>query len=440
MQYNNNKTPFSAYSNQNNKKILDAIDELQEEVDTLSSSLDGVSSSLSSKADAQTTASSIQEINANVSNLSNALTSLRDDIKSGDIGKIDDIEVDNISVNDEIKAKSYQWKEGEELSINKVLVPKNGSIYFVYSGIKTALIQYNASNNFIVLSSSNGFVKYGNYNNDIVFTVSESSYINYIGDISITTGNITNEVLTKVGTTVVGSLYASLQEANINNLTVANLSAEVIAGDEVRADNITADYVTVDEITADVGNIEDLESDSAKVKELNTSQINTKVDIENIGYTIIPEHQSGTDYLVVVPETNGTWNLELPGYFKATIIKTKDAAVVTYNRTSVVALSKIEVKYGRLYLFTEGYGKLYFANDSLENDNTVATYTENPPYTEPDETLELTSNNGTVNTTRAYFNNVTIYGSMSIRDYSADKINTSKGTRSRKKKADIRCA
>lgn len=427
MQYNNNKTPFSnKYSNQNNKKILDAIDELQEEVDTLSSSLDGVSSSLASKADAQTTASDIQSINSNISSLSNALTSLRDDIKSGDIGKIDDIEVDNISVNDEIKAKSYKWKEGEELSINKVLVPKNGSIYFVYSSIKTALIQYNASNNFIVLSSSNGFVKYGNYNNYVAFTVSESSYINYIGDISITSGNITGEVLTKAGTTVVGNLYASLQEANINNLTVANLSAEVIAGDEVRADNITADSVTADEITADIGNIEDLESDSAKIKELNTSQINTKVDIENIGYTIIPEHQIGTEYLVVVPETNGTWNLELPGYFKATIIKTKDAAVVTYNRASTTALSKVEVKNGKLYFFTEGYGKLYFANDSLENDNTVATYTENPPYTEPDETLELTANNGTVNTTRAYFNNVTIYGSMSIRDYSADKINTSK--------------
>lgn len=427
MQYNNNKTPFSnKYNNQNNKKILDAIDELQEEVDTLSSSLDGVSSSLASKADAQTTASDIQAINSNVSSLSNALTSLRDDIKSGDIGKIDDIEVDNISVNDEIKAKSYQWKEGEELSINKVLVPKNGSIYFVYSGIKTALIQYNASNNFIVLSSSNGFVKYGNYNNDIAFTVSESSYINYIGDISITSGNITNEVLTKAGTTVVGNLYASLQEANINNLTVANLSATVIVGDDVRADNITASSVTADNITADSADIEELDTELAKVKELNTSQINTKVDIENIGYTIIPEHQSGTEYLVVVPETNGTWNLELPGYFKATIIKTKDAAVVTYNRASTTALSKVEVKDGKLYFFTEGYGKLYFANDSLENDNTVATYTENPPYTEPDETLELTANNGTVNTTRAYFNNVTVYGSMSIRDYSADKINTSK--------------
>ena len=427
MQYNNNKTPFSnKYSNQNNKKILDAIDELQEEVDTLSSSLDGVSSSLASKADAQTTASDIQAINSNISSLSNALTSLRDDIKSGDIGKIDDIEVDNISVNDEIKAKSYEWKEGEELSINKVLVPKNGSIYFVYSGIKTALIQYNASNNFIVLSSSNGFVEYGNYNNELAFAVSESSYINYIGDISITAGNITNEVLTKTGTTVAGDLYASIQEANINNLTVANLSATVIVGDDVRADNITAEHVTADEITADVGNIEDLESDAARIKELNTSQINTKVDIEDIGYTIIPEHQSGTEYLVVVPETNGTWNLELPGYFKATIIKTKDAAVVTYNRASTTALSKVEVKDGKLYFFTEGYGKLYFANDSLENDNTVATYTENPPYTEPDETLELTANNGTVNTTRAYFNNVTIYGSMSIRDYSADKINTSK--------------
>jgi len=220
------------------------------------------------------------------------------------------------------------------------------------------------------------------------------------------------------GLTVVGPFYADLTAATFQNITVSNtltaknINAENIA---VSEDVEVSGTINTDKIESNEAEIKEQESETISTDRINSSQIHTKVDKENIGYTIIQEHQDTEEYAVGIPITNGIWEVELENYFKATIDKTHSAGIVTYWRASESSLPQIGVKDDVLYLYTRKSGKLYFSNNILEvNDATVSIHAPNDPgypvIEALDKQLDLITNNGVVATDTMIVDDIIING------------------------------
>ena len=232
------------------------------------------------------------------------------------------------------------------------------------------------------------------------------------------------------GLTVVGPFYADLTAATFQNITISNtLTAKDITAENISVSedvNVTG-TVKADKVESNSADIKEIESETITSDRVNSSQIHTKIDKENLGYTTIPEHQDTEEYTIGIPITNGLWEIELEGYIKATINKTNSAVLITYWRASESALTRVGVKDGVFYFYTRRSGKLYFSNNTLEvNDTTVSVNAPNDPgYPVPetlDKEINIVTNEGAIATETMVVDNLIVTGDFSIKDFVADKV------------------
>ena len=285
------------------------------------------------------------------------------------------------------------------------------------------------------MSSIDDFVSYKNQNNKTYFKFSIPYKLFALGkSFSISGITIVDATAIKAGTTISGPLYAELlANYEFDNLNVSNTvtadSIEVNEANIVNANvqNLDAIDIESNNISANSGNIEDIVSEQVSADRINSAQIHTKVEKENIGYTVIPQHQSNELYAIAIPITNGIWEVELEGSIKATIAKTNSAVEVTYWRDTPNSLLYIGVKDDILYLYTYDSGKVYFSNTTLEiNDTTISTYAPISPNYPILDTLdykfEIITKQGIVNTTTTYINDLIVTGRAAIEENTADDI------------------
>jgi len=298
---------------------------------------------------------------------------------------------------------------------NDIRVPEN-AIAWIGSNLVI-----NKGNGNSLIFSKNGDISYSISDNNILINANDSVNVSYIykdNPVDVVSHGTASYTSVNSGLTVVGPFYADLTAATFQNITVSNtltaknINAENIA---VSKDLGVSGTVNTDKIESNSADIKEQESETISTDRINSSQIHTKVDKENIGYTIIQEHQDTEEYAVGIPITNGLWEVELENYFKATIDKTHSAGIVTYWRASESSLPHIGVKDDVLYLYTRKSGKLYFSNNTLEvDDTTVSVNAPNDPGYPVVETLDkhidLIANNGVVATDTMIVNDIVING------------------------------
>lgn len=298
---------------------------------------------------------------------------------------------------------------------NDIRVPEN-AIAWIGSNLVI-----NKGNGNSLIFSKNGDISYSISDNNILINANDSVNVSYIyrdSPVDVIAHEAASYTSVNSGLTVVGPFYADLTAATFQNITVSNtLTAKKINAENIAVskDVEVAGTVAADKIEANDAEIEEIESETITSDRINSSQIHTKVNKENIGYTIIQEHQNTEEYAVGIPITNGIWEVELENYFKATIDKTHSAGIVTYWRASESSLPQIGIKDDVLYLYTRKSGKLYFSNNILEvNDATVSIHAPNDPGYPVIETLDkqidLIANNGVVATDTMIVDDIVING------------------------------
>ena len=316
------------------------------------------------------------------------------------------IEVPSVKISDAITSVANN---------NDIRVPEN-AIAWIGSNLVI-----NKGNGNSLIFSKNGDISYSISDNNILINANDSVNVSYIyrdSPVDVVAHEAASYTSVNSGLTVVGPFYADLTAATFQNITVSN----TLTAKKINAENIAVSEdvevtgtVAADKIEANDAEIEEIESETISTDRINSSQIHTKVNKENIGYTIIQEHQNTEEYAVGIPITNGIWEVELENYFKATIDKTHSAGIVTYWRASESSLPQIGIKDDVLYLYTRKSGKLYFSNNILEvNDATVSIHAPNDPGYPVIETLDkqidLISNNGVVATDTMIVDDIVING------------------------------
>lgn len=317
-----------------------------------------------------------------------------------------DIEVPAVKLSDAITSVANN---------NDIKVPEN-AIAWIGSNLVI-----NKGNGNSLIFSKNGDISYSISDNDILINANDSVNVSYIyrdSPVEVIAHESASYTSVNSGLTVVGPFYADLTAATFQNITVSNtLTAKTINAENVAVskDLEVIGTVTADKLESNEAEIKEQESETISADRINSSQIHTKVDKENIGYTIIPEHQRTEEYAIGIPITNGIWEIELESYFKATVDKTHSAGIVTYWRASESSLPQIGVKDDVLYLYTRKSGKVYFSNNTLEaNDTTISIHAPNDPGYPVIETLDkqidLIANNGVVATDTMIVDDIVING------------------------------
>lgn len=433
---NNAYSSSSASSNTNEKlkKLNEELDQLEMVVSNLNVGLSG----LGAKVGTDSVADQIELAKTEIENaISQSVTTQEIKAESGEIGRLksDTITVErliselggNITI-DNIKSSAIFMSPDNELGPNyQIDIAGNGILFIAPS---TLILNVDGSRAIII--NSNDDLEY--YYNNSVFVIhpkTNTICFSNVGTNSISINNYFPAIPwkdMKSGVTVEGPLYADLAEANLQNINVSG---------EITADTITAENANITNVVSDTAQIDDLEAESAEINELdateitsdriNSSQIHTKIDKENIGYTTIQEHQDTEEYTIGIPITNGLWEIELEGYIKATIDKTNSAVLITYWRESESALTRVGVKDGIFYFYTRKSGKLYFSNNTLEvNDTTVSVNAPNDPgYPVPetlDKEINITANEGVIATETMVVDNLIVTGEFFVRDSTADKV------------------
>lgn len=425
----------SAASNTNEKlkKLNEELDQLEMVVSNLNVGLSG----LGAKVGTDSVSDQIELAKTEINNaISQSVTTQEIKAESGEIDslKSDTITVDrliselggNITI-DRIKSSAIFMSPSNELGPNNQIdIAGNGILFIAPS---TLILNVDGSRA-IIINSSNNLEYY--YNNSVFAIHPKTNTIRYskVGTNSIFIDEYSPAIPwkdMKSGVTVEGPLYADLAEANLQNINA----------DTIITDHFHSIVAYIDRIVSHEAQIADLEVESAEVNELNateitsdrinSSQIHTKVEKENIGYTTIPEHQSTELYAIAVPITNGIWEIELENSIKATISKANAAVEVVYWRNNSDSLPYIGVKDDKLFIYTRDSGKVYFSNNTLESeDTTVEIYAPTSPGYPVLETLdsifEIITKNGVVNTTTTYVNDLIVTGSTTITETTADDI------------------
>lgn len=428
----------SAASNTNEKlkKLNEELDQLEMVVSNLNVGLSG----LGAKVGTDSVSDQIELAKTEINNaISQSVTTQEIKVESGEIDslKSDSITVDrliselggNITI-DKIKSSSIFMSPSNDLGPNNQMAVVGNSILFIFPS--TLVLNVDGSRS-VIINSNNDLEYYYNNSTLVIHPKTNTLYYSKIGTSSIFINDYSSAAPwkdMKSGVTVEGPLYADLAEANLQNIIVSNkLTVNAIdAGDinvsgnlDVTGD-ITAGLVDTMHVTANKVEAGDLEA-----TRLNSSQIHTKVEKENIGYTTIPEHQITELYAIAVPITNGIWEIEIEGSLKATVSKVNAAVEAVYWRNNSDSLPYIGVKDDKLFIYTRDSGKVYFSNNTLESeDTTVEIYAPTSPGYPVLETLdhlfEIITKNGVVNSTTTYVNDLIVTGSTTITETTADDI------------------
>lgn len=433
---NNAYSSSSASSNTTEKlkKLNEELDQLELLVANMQAGLSG----LNAKVGVDSVANQIESAKTEINNsISQSVTTQEIKAESGEIDSLKSnvITVDrliselggNITI-DNIKSNSIFMAPSSEIGPNNQIDIGGNGILFIFPS--TLILNVDGSRS-IIINSSNDLEYYYNNSDFAIHPKTHTIYYSTVGTSNIFINDYSSAVPwkdMKSGVTIEGPLYADLAEANFQNINVS---------DTITTDTITAENATITNIASNTAEIDNLEAESAKVNELNateitsdrinSSQIHTKIDKENIGYTIIPEHQDTELYAIAVPITNGIWEIEIEGKLKATISKVNAAVEVVYWRNTQDSLPYIGVKEDVLYLYTRDSGKVYFSNNTLEvNDTTISTYgptsPEYPILENLDYKFDIITKQGIVNTETTYIKNLIVTGSTTIEETTADDI------------------
>lgn len=427
----------SAASNTNEKlkKLNEELDQLEMVVSSLNLGLSGLEAKVG-------TDSVTNQIGLAKTEINNAISQsvTTQEIKAEN-GEIDKLKSDEITVNsliselggnitiDNIKSKSIFMSTYNEIGPNNQMTIIGNGIVFIAPS--TLLLNINGSRSIIINSDNN--LEY--YYNDSTFTIHpKTNTISYatVGNSSISISGYSSVIPwkdMKSGVTVEGPLYAELAEADFQNINVQG----AITASTVNAENANISTIVVsDRARASLAEIErayitEVNATEVLTDRINSSKIYTKVDKEDIGYTIIPEHQITELYAIAVPITNGIWEIEIEGGFKTTISKVNAAVEVVYWRNLPNDLPLIGVKDDVLYLYTRDSGKVYFSNNTLEvNYTTISIYgptsPEYPILDNLDQKFEIITRHGIVNTATTYMGDLIVTGSSTIETSTADDI------------------
>ena len=426
----------SVDTNEKLKKLNEELDQLELLVSGMQTSL----SSVNSKVGVNSVSSQITAAKTEIENaIGQSVTTQQISASEADIDTI----VSNI-----LRADSITPKEGNSVIFssdievpavklsdaiisvannNDIKVPENAIAW-----IGSNLIINKGNGNALIFSET-GDISYHFVDDNILINANDSVSVSYIyrdSPVEVVAHESASYTSVNSGLTVVGPFYADLTAASFQNITISNtLTAKDVTAENISVSedvNVTG-TVTADKIESNNADIEEIESDAITSDRINSSQIHTKIDKENIGYTTVQEHQDTEEYTIGIPITNGLWEIELEGYIKATIDKTNSAVLITYWRDSESALTRVGVKDGVFYFYTRKSGKLYFSNNTLEvNDTTISVNAPNDPgYPVPetlDKEINITANEGVIATETMVVDNLIVTGDLTIKDFVADKV------------------
>jgi hypothetical protein len=434
---NNAYSSSSASSNTNEKlkKLNEELDQLELLVSSMQSSISSANSKIGTDTVADQIAAAKTEIEnaigqevttqkvsasrANIEALSSAT------IRTNDIGAL---EADSLNVSTEVKVPSIKLSNAASVSKNNDVKVPDGAIAWIGHSIVV-----NKGNGNALIFSKTGDVSYHFVDDDLFIYLNNEVRLTYIyadAPVEVIPHQDYDYTSANSGLTVIGPFYADLTKANFQNITISNtLTAKDITAENIAvSEDVNVDgTVAADKVESNDAEIKEIESETITSDRLNSSQIHTKIDKENIGYTTIQEHQDTEEYTIGIPITSGLWEIELEGYIKATIDKTNSAVLITYWRESESALTRVGVKDGIFYFYTRKSGKLYFSNNTLEvNDTTVSINAPNDPgYPIPetlDKEINITTNEGVIATETMVVDNLIVTGDLTIKDFVADKV------------------
>ena len=435
---NNAYSSSSASSNTNEK-----LKKLNEELDQLELLVSGMQTSLSSvnsKVGTDTVSSQIAAAKTEIENaigqevVTQKVTApeAKLDVITSDTIHTDYIstnENDSIDILNGIKVPNIKLSDSiTSVSTNdNVRVPAN-AIAWIGSNLVV-----NKGNGNALIFSETGDISYHFAGNNILIHPTETVNVSFIyrsTPVDVIPHQSYEYTSVNSGLTVVGPFYADLTAATFQNITVSGeINVDLINAEniDVSQDVNVRGMVNADEVASNSADIKEIESDTITSDRINSSQIHTKIDKENIGYTTVQEHQDTEEYAIGIPITNGLWEIELEGYIKATIDKTNSAVLITYWRDSESALTRVGVKDGVFYFYTRRSGKLYFSNNTLEvNDTTVSVNAPNDPgYPIPetlDKEINIVTNEGAIATETMVVDNLIVTGDLTIKDFVADKV------------------
>ena len=424
---NTTNSSFNTSSNINDKlrKLNEELDQLEVAVASLTTSV----SSVNAKVGTDDVAHQIEVAKTEINNaigesVETAELSATDATITNanvDTLTVDTIDTtgDRINILSNIATGSIYQRYSTIVPSDKAFIIHPNSIVRIGFSNKYAIVFNSSQGNSIIITNVSDKIRYFVSGSSLYINVTEEASISCIGQTpTITNLQDTDFVFVKSGTNVLGPLYADLAQANLQNITITNtLSAKTISAENVNiSEDLTVSGTVHADIDADNIQADEIEVEDISADRLNSSQIHTKVEKENLGYTTIPAHQSTELYAISVPVTNGLWEIELENSLRATLNKTNAAVEITYWRSSEDSLPLIGIKDDKLFIYTRDSGKVYFSNNTLENiDTTVEIYaptSPNYPVVEDlDEKFEIATNNGVVNTSTTYVKDLVITGS-----------------------------
>jgi len=425
----------SAASNTNEKlkKLNEELDQLEMVVSNLNVGISG----LNTKVGTDSVANQIELAKTEINNaISQSVTTQEIKAESGEIDnlKSDAITVDrliselggNITI-DKIKSSAIFMSPSNELGPNNQIDIAGSGILFI---APSTLILNIEGSRAVIINSSNDLEYYYNNAALTIHPKTNNIYYSTVGTSSIYLDNYSSAAPwkdMKSGVTVEGPLYADLAEASLQNIHAGTIITDHFHSIAAYIDRIVSHEAQIADLEAESAEVNELDATEITSDRINSSQIHTKVDKENIGYTTIPEHQTTELYAIAVPITNGIWEIELENSIKATISKANAAVEVVYWRNNSDSLPYIGVKDDKLFIYTRDSGKVYFSNNTLESeDTTVEIYAPTSPgypiLDNLDQKFEIITKNGVVNTTTTYVNDLIVTGSATITETTADDI------------------